>query len=463
MSDTTLFDLFYKAMVDSLDIANKSILSGIKLPTVPFNGIEFHANGMPSYGSDIEITDYSRAISEFTNVRDLASFQALADYIASVSRLRKYFSFAGGYDATSRWWVAKLVLDATERYIYRFESDQPNLESITTIYREIEPALFNSTLPIDIIIPVPNVAFEFDELKIDENISLWRMDAPFQQARMEMNKHGSYGAGNWIAQASHALVLHNWTLPNEHFIKTVVTGASLNSEALDIIETLFASLRIGFNVKTAYVQVVHRPLGWVVGSDADMPGITYDALQGYRQDLDYEFAKNAHDVEVISTEASQYLKALFSGLYHAPQKNVSLAVKRLNQALIREQEEDSILDATIAMEALVAPENSAEITHRLKLRLAALAKLSGTHSQRVDEILQNVPKIYSYRSAVIHGNIEPHKKRQIMDMKTNAPIPAVELAIDYLKMALAVLAQHPQYLEHVKIDSELLLGINSSS
>lgn len=456
--DDHFCDLFSHCFEDALRIINSAEVAG---RTFQYHSnvktVAFSENGMPQFQAEDTVRNYTLSFKDFEDVTSIPSFKTLVNYASQNERLREYFDFAGDFDDQSAWWVFRVVLEAVDRYIHlfnRFDFEQSLLEQI---YVELERALFVPRLPVDIVIPIPYVEFQFDDLTMGDNVKIWRMDASFQKARIASLLWSNSDYSRLVAPCSHALVLQNWNIPNDHYLRTAHLVPSLGTEATNILETFFASLRIIFNAETGYAQVVLKPNGWLARMEADLPSVTSDTLRGYPRYLEFEHPRTK---VMVTREKGVELGSLFQQLTGETKTNVVLAVKRLNRALLRDHEEDSILDATIAMEALLSPENSPEITHRLKLRMAALAKMSDTHSTRVTEILRNIPKIYEYRSSVIHGNAEPHKKREIHDVDRNIRIPTVDLALDYLKMAMAVLGKNPEFLDPKRIDTELLLGVN---
>jgi hypothetical protein len=97
------------------------------------------------------------------------------------------------------------------------------------------------------------------------------------------------------------------------------------------------------------------------------------------------------------------------------------------------------------------------MTHKLALRMAALLSLSKSGEQTPVEVFRAVKQIYRYRSAVVHGSARTTDKREIA-ISDREKIPTVTLAINYLRMAINILIDNPQYLKASKIDEELILG-----
>ena len=156
------------------------------------------------------------------------------------------------------------------------------------------------------------------------------------------------------------------------------------------------------------------------------------------------------------TEDVTEVGRLHSKLLETKSNKLTLATQRLNRCFLRESEEDSILDATMAMEMLLSDDSRQEITHKLALRMAALSKLSTTSTQPPIEVYRAVKKIYAYRSAVIHGSTKIEDKRELK-LGNQERISAVTVAVNYLRSAISTLVEHSEYLDPARIDEELLL------
>ncbi len=124
---------------------------------------------------------------------------------------------------------------------------------------------------------------------------------------------------------------------------------------------------------------------------------------------------------------------------------------------MRDSEEDSVLDATIALEALLSDDGNQEMTHKLAMRVGAITKLAKNFTKSPQQAFKDIKSIYSYRSAIVHGSRSLDKKRMIQ-IDENKKVTAHSLAIEYLRVLLKVLLENPEYRTPQKIDSDLLLG-----
>ena len=96
------------------------------------------------------------------------------------------------------------------------------------------------------------------------------------------------------------------------------------------------------------------------------------------------------------------------------------AAKRLNASYLRREEEDSVIDVCIGLEALFVGKERGEITHKLATRLATLWAAEPKAGLSPYEAFSATKSLYDYRSAVVHGSRKAERKRIIK------PRPGVE-------------------------------------
>jgi hypothetical protein len=165
----------------------------------------------------------------------------------------------------------------------------------------------------------------------------------------------------------------------------------------------------------------------------------------------------SEDVPTLTEQDITEVGNLFTKLRNANRREFNIAVRRLNLALLREDEEDSILDATIGLEALCSDGSAQEIVYKLRLRVAALLQLLEEDGYSPTEVFNTVKRIYDYRSAVVHGKGSADKNREIQ-IGAKPKIPTVSKATEYLRKVLEALITYPEYLDTKKLDEELVLA-----
>jgi hypothetical protein len=228
----------------------------------------------------------------------------------------------------------------------------------------------------------------------------------------------------------------------------------LRTYPLPLIDLFFAALRIVTNADTGYAQLVVRPRDWAINYRADLPPLTGTSLRRYPDRLDnFGWLRERPFVDVV---AASKISAIYQELVSSPDRRLHLALRRLNLCFMRSQEEDRILDATIALEALLSDAESQEISHKTALRMAALSKLDPLASASPYNVFRHMKTIYSYRSAIVHGASNARKFSSISIPGSDA-VSTTDMAIYYLRRLLVVLMSHKRYLDPRIVDAELLL------
>ena len=105
----------------------------------------------------------------------------------------------------------------------------------------------------------------------------------------------------------------------------------------------------------------------------------------------------------------------------------------------------------IAMEALLSDDRQ-EMTHKVAMRLAALYKIAD-HSL-AEQAFKELKRIYGFRSKIVHGDADLDKHRQLD--RDGLTMFTIDVAVEHLRNAFAMLIRYPVFLEPTKIDSFLL-------
>ena len=322
--------------------------------------------------------------------------------------------------------------------------------------------IFGNNLHFDTIIPIALTKFDIKEFIFDEYTSIEEIKDSLHKARFPEWHENNGIHERIIGAATHCLRLKGWKFEkNEGFFSDHGTG-TVSNYPVKQVDNFFTALRLSADIPTGYAQVLYEPFGWVKRYKADVAFI-YRGRYVRKYPPIFEQNYRIPDTSfVVTKEVLQETQQLYKVLMETDKNQFQIASQRLNSCYLRENEEDTILDATIALEALLTSNTNTETTYRLALRLAALSSLAKNYEYTPLEIYKSVKKIYDFRSAVIHGSSKTDKKREISLQETQK-IPAVSLAIKYLRMALKTLLQYPKYLDEKNddnlIDSEILLKV----
>lgn len=466
-------ELLLGALKEGLSAVGEVAKSGVYIGTYyDFPSLSYNKNGLPSFSSIIGNgpTDYRGCFASWggepkINEDEIAGFNDLVEFVRSNDRLHRRFLINGNpnpdkelkieFDKIS---IISGIKDCIERYIHKFGEFEYDHEKAISAVAPTVSYLFDRNLRIDISIPILFLDFNFDRLQITDGIIVERIPDLEHKARYKVKSYNTSAHQNVVSSATHALVLKGWHVPNTERIWDFDILSKTRAYPIELIDQFFGALRVIMPVETGYAQVYAVAKEWDAHCTADLPylqGATLRSYPGWFEDYYW----NTESIPTISDEVMDKVKVVFNKIQSAKENSINLAFKRLNRCVIRDDEEDAVLDATIALEALLSDGNQ-EMTHKLALRVGALANLDDQNKKSPSQVFRDVKKIYSYRSAIAHGSRDLDKKRviKIEDEKTTT---AHDLVIEYLRMILRVVLKYEKYRTPKFIDEQLLLGDNS--
>mgnify|MGYP000574926758 CR=1 FL=1 len=424
-------------------------------------------NGQPRFVNtnhdDDAPPDYSRAFQhkQGTVVSDEA--KACSDFVRSDDALvKRWLRFFEGIDVLSEEHVDMVdkVLPALVQALpgdlvdFCRHSGGVTDEALQRAADLYLAYLFDDHLRGDIWVPILFCGFDTDTHQLSESVEIQRIPEDVQLARASISTPG-LGANDCVVScATHALVFTDCFVKNRNDRGPRSVLGERAAYPRPIIETFFAALRACTCISTGYPQMFMVANGWVSHFKAHLPTVAGVSVREYPVRFD-DFWWLVESVPTVGETVLDDVTALFSDLMTLKNKALQLACKRLNQCSLRSDEEDSVLDATIGLEALLN-DGKHEMTHKIALRIAALFGLNDPKAER-SEVFRQMKKIYEFRSAIAHGSARLEKKREIK-LTEETVAPAVQIATDFLRKAIRILAQNPQFLDPPRIDSELLLG-----
>lgn len=360
-----------------------------------------------------------------------------------------------------KFYIKSAIKNAIEKYVHKYQSflyeDIKGKETIAPIINFI----FNKKLSIDIIIPILFLDFDLDKFTINDDVEIVRIEDQLHLSRHNIKSYNISVHECVLSSATHALVLKNWSVPNaENLLRFDILYNPI-AYPIDLIEKFFGALRIATDVNTGYAQLLSSPIKWGhLHSKADLPDLIGATVRSYPNWFE-NYYWNLDSVPKVSMSDTEVIKDLFIKLMECKENSIDIAIKRLNTCLVRDTEEDSVLDATIALEALFSDGGTQEMTHKLAMRVAALSKLTDEFKNDPKQVFTDIKGIYSYRSAIVHGSKQLDNKRVIKIKEEK--ISAHSVAIEYLRLSLKTLLQHPEYRNPTIIDDKLLLANTSKA
>lgn len=346
--------------------------------------------------------------------------------------------------------------DLIDRYIHIHNTFEFSTNDFDQIYNEYIASIFEDRLYIDICIPLLFLKFDFDHAVLGQSFKIEKMDDSFQLARAPIQAYGPSVHKSVLSCATHMLVLEDWFISNENQWQLSEIVSNVGAYPHENINNFFASLRIETGFDTGYAQLLMKPKGWAKDYKAHLPPLYGTSIRAYPNKFE-NYYWNKKDIPNLTLNVCNEICSIYAQLSKAKENEIRVAIKRLNQCFLREDQEDSIIDATIGLESLISDDDRQEMTHKLAMRIGALSKLSKNQSKNPYDVFQEIKKIYSYRSAVVHGSTKKQKKKEIK-IGESQTVPASDLAIEYLRKTLKILITEPIYRKPTTIDEKLLLN-----
>lgn len=355
-------------------------------------------------------------------------------------------------DFVDNYQIFRCIKSLLDRYIQTNKSTEYDEPLFKPLYLQWERGIFAERLTFDILVPIIRLKFDFEDLALGESVAIERMDDPLQLSRGRKRSSDMSAPDDVITAATHALVLKNWSVENgetrEDIINTLNDLRALSAAILNV-DKFIAALRAATGAVTGYCQILLRPIDWADHWEADLPCLHLVSKRAYPEQL--EKINWSDPAPVLSAEQCLAAGRLYAVLTRTTSNRLTLAAKRLNAASLRSDEEDSVMDITIALEALLGDEGKGEMTHKLATRLAALCRIEKFKEYTSADVFSFCKKIYAFRSAVAHGAHELGKSR-VIKIEEEKTIPTVELGLELLGFSLRVLSENQKYLDPHALD-----------
>ncbi len=429
-----------------------------------FPTMKLRDNGLPSFHlNSYHKIDYSKFLMKDSNYKQFESWKRYYDFVVNNEDLKKYFQLmeytrlSKGAKEESIMFYNDLytkyyLMNYIDSYIHLNKNSLNfNQDIFDEQFDRYYESISNRKLDLVIVVPILMITFGFEEFKIDDRISIRKIEEPIQLARNYRKSYTSSSHDEVIGSASHAFYIKNWTISNEVQMDKEFSLADINSykEAIAITENLFGSLRLTLSQETGYCQILAIPKNWQFRGKGELPEIFVASERNYPEKFEnYGWDKKA---DLISENELHNLPVFFSKL-SSPQ--FELPIRRLNAALVRKNDEDSIIDITIALESLLTNDSNSEIGYRLAVRVTQLCKLSPFNTFESKEIFELCKKIYNYRSAVVHGDTKRIEKTSSLNLVKARDIKIIELSSELLRHLIKTMIE--QDINGIKDIDQLL-------
>jgi Apea-like HEPN len=415
-----------------------------------------------SFSSDVP--DYEGALNvqtgEFTPIAygDWESFKRLLELAESHEALKRSFMIDPEKienEIGEHFWqfeVARLPLAVFDRLMH-VHGDGFTEEDLNEVYCPLEQGVLGEDLPIVIAVPILLTKFEPKTTAIDANLAVVPMSKELHLARASRWGKPSSSVNETVAQAAtHMLIMVNWTMPNMRGSPSP-PYTQLDWYPVDTIDRFFDALRVVTGIVTGYAEafIIPERQAWAYSYKRDLPAIIEGAsARRYPSHFDdFGWLRECHPV---TQDQMSEVSEVYQGLRN--NDSIELAARRLSAGMLRETEDDAILDLLIGLEAVLSDQDKGELTFKLAVRTAAVLADHSDHDPSV--VFGQVKQLYNYRSAVAHGNAKKAAKLRALDV-AGEQISSITLATSLLREVVRHLVKRPDLSTPSDIDSKLLL------
>ena len=151
-------------------------------------------------------------------------------------------------------------------------------------------------------------------------------------------------------------------------------------------------------------------------------------------------SKTAHDVLIIEKYILEkgdveHLKPILDAVHSVSSTSIRIAIARFNRLYARANEEDRIIDAVVALEALYLVGIKDELKFRMAVRVAA--HMGGTDAAERERLFTLASTAYNLRSDLVHGSLgEAERSKDLRRSSWETPSGLLEALTDLLRNSL---------------------------
>lgn len=457
------FSVAFRIMLkESLPFARRAITKVTRYPE-----IYKRADAMPSffevgYFQENAKRDYDWALSggglisgpfDALPKEVLKACNPLAELLWNTPATRQRFDSDDPW--SSEWEAQRIVGNAVRRYFHLYGTEDYNPKHAWRVASPFIAAINSDNLGVALVVPILMHRFHLDRFRLDDDAYILRMRDPFQLARVA----GSYGSSvskSVLGCATHALVITRWSITNMS-LSTISSRLSDPPEsAFAAVNEFFGALRVATSAVSGYAQLMFVPRGWAYDYKWDLPAVYSSEHRHYPNEYDRAMWQDDH-VHEVPDKLLDEVRRTYQQVRAAKENNIELALRRLNACVTRDDDVDAILDSIIGIELLLGGDKSDSITFKLKMRVAALAKLTDGRYEP-STVFKEMGELYATRSDIVHGNTPKKRTRTVEQDQRSRYMEQRVKATGYLRMVLGVLLSNPDYRKPSNIDTDLLIN-----
>lgn len=437
-----------------------------KVPAFKY-GIKFYTttnyDAPKKYGELLQSSDGNFSI----NIHNIEGFEELVTIFKENEEAMKMLASEEKYLDSS---LISFIRNIVNRYLYvtkKFESGEIDTDIVIDLIQKQLIRYFHEQLAVTICVPICLLGFESDEINIAENITISRMSKEFQISRFNARHFESTQEAQFVQCASFVAKFKGYSITNKE--KESLQNATTNywTYPQEIIDDLFAAIRIAVGFKTGYGQLLIEPCGWAGEWTTDLVPLYGANVRAFNR-KEIETKLFGYDIRMVTDKDVELVKELFAIIREkkADEKNnkqfkkVFIAIQRLNRCMLREEYDDTALDAIIGIETLLSGDMHGEITYTISNRISVVAAKLESCPYSPADARKAMKVIYGLRSDIVHGrSIGKNKTVKINDSE----IETMELAVEFLRYALLFVMKNQEYLEVKNYEAALDMAVKNSN
>ncbi len=424
--------------------------------------LSFFESGLPSFSSSSsEKVDYSAILHKDSKCEQIESWKKYYNFVCSSDKLKEFYGkgffekntddeYDGVWPKIYTYYTLSGFID---RYIHlNSEKTKFNEELFINQFNKWYNSINEKKLVVEIYVPILLTTFDFEEVKLSDNILIKKMEDKFQLSRHEKISFTDSSKDTVAGAATHSLVLKNWSVDNLNYNtrEMILEKIKSYSEIIEIIESFFSAFRVKTGLYSGFSQIVAKAIDWEDGTKGDLYHVKVTSIRKYPDFFDNYGWLNKPPL--IKKEDVLRIADFFVKTRDTKHKRIKLALSRLNTSFLRSREEDTILDITIALETLLTHDSQSEITYRLSSRVAALCMIKPFKDFNQYQVFNFCKKIYAYRSAVVHGDSKKIVKTKTILIKEEKEIETILISLELLRHILDILIDKPEFNNPAEID-----------
>jgi hypothetical protein len=286
--------------------------------------------------------------------------------------------------------IAQLVHVYMLRRPGSWEWDEADALEVIQLWRDSAPP---NEIEYEVVAPLHNLVhwgngpveiedgLAIRDLTDDERQTMWRTFGGPQ-------RHSLIAPSVWDLQRWTSVIAYRWKRP----ASSPMTPEDV-STITDRLEQLVTAQRL------RHIGVLGITIVWVRPIPPEMAIFANDREMLFARELSTSFVDPL--VSDVGPSDGQPLKELMDEIAAVSDKKLALALRRFNSSYVRQDVADVLIDLWVAVEALLLPDGSAELSYRASLRLARAA---GADEQGRRDAFDVARHSYSMRSKVVHGD-----------------------------------------------------------